>query len=90
MKTRTITGVLLLAAMSSTAAFAARHHYDVVGEGYGRTQQEALEYAERAAYEQCYNNWGQAGQELTVLAEWVDPATGYIHMRVSLGCTVDD
>ncbi|WP_156170298.1 hypothetical protein [Luteimonas sp. FCS-9] len=83
-------GVLLAAAVSSTTAFAARHHYEVIGEGAGRSAQEALEYAERSAYDQCYRGWGQSDQQTTVLAEWVDPATGYFHIRVSLGCTVDD
>lgn len=90
MKKSSMFAALVLAATCSSAALAARHHFDVVGESYGRTSEEAIDNALRVADRQCYLSWGRSAQEFTVLAEWIDPATGYPHARVSLGCTVDD
>jgi len=90
MKTWIATALLATTAAASTTAVAARHHYDVIAESYGRSDQEAIDNAWREADEQCYRNWGRSDQDITVLETWVDPSTGYIHARVSLGCTVDD
>ncbi|MCD9030201.1 hypothetical protein LDO32_00425 [Luteimonas sp. Y-2-2-4F] len=80
----------LLTAVSSTAALAAVHHFEVIGESYGRTSDEAIDNAWRVADRECYLRWGRSDQEITVLAEWIDPATGYSHARVSLGCRTED
>lgn len=91
MKQRLICGVVLLGMLgASGAALAARHHYDVIGEYYGRSVEEAIDNAWRDADEQCYRNWGRSDQDITVLETGVDPSTGYFTARVSLGCTVDD
>ena len=91
MKKWALTGALLLTTVAaSTTAFAARHHFDVIGESYGRSSEEAIDNAWRDADEQCYRSWGRSDQDITVLEVWVDPDTGYPHARVSLGCTVDD
>lgn len=91
MKTWALSGALLLTTVAaSTAAFAARHHFDVIGESYGRSSAEAIDNAARDADEQCYRSWDRSDQDITVLDVWVNPATGYPHARVSLGCTVDD
>ena len=83
-------GVLLLTTVAySTTAFAARHHYDVIGESYGRSSEEAIDNAWRDADTQCYRNWGMSDQDITVLEVWVNEA-GYPAARVSLGCTIDD
>ncbi|MGY1530207.1 hypothetical protein [Luteimonas sp. A649] len=82
--------VVLMAAGYSADAMAARHYIQVIGESYGRSAEEAIDNAWRDADRQCYLSWGQSDQDITVLDEWIDPATGYSHARVSLGCTRDD
>jgi len=77
----------LFACVCSASALAARHHFYVVGESYGHTSEEAIDNAWRVADEKCYLSWGRSDQDYTVLAEWVDPATGYPSARVSVGCT---
>jgi len=46
MKKWALSGVLLLTTVAaSTTAFAARHHFDVIGESYGRSSEEAIDNA---------------------------------------------
>jgi hypothetical protein len=80
----------LVTVACSTAALAAVHHFDVIGESYGHTSEEAIDNALRVADEKCYLSWGRSDQDYTVLAQWVDQATGYPAARVSLGCSVED
>lgn len=89
-KWRLSVSAFLLAAVSSTAAFAAVHYFEVIGEAYGHTSEEAIDNALRYANDECYRRWGRADQEFTVLAEWVDPVSGYPYARVSLGCRTED
>ncbi|MCD9027890.1 hypothetical protein LDO26_06685 [Luteimonas sp. BDR2-5] len=82
--------LLAIAIGCSASAFAAVHFFEVIGEGPGRTAEEAVESALRDADEKCYRSWGRSAQEHTVLAEWIDPATGWPFARVSLECRVED
>lgn len=82
--------VVLMAAGYSANALAARHYIEVIGEAYGRTADEAVDNAWRDADTKCYLSWGQSDQDITILAEWVDPESGYPYARVSLGCVQDD
>lgn len=91
MKKRTVlfaTGLLLIG--YSAAVLAAAHHFNVVGESIGHTQDEAIDNAWREADETCYRSWGRSGQELTVLDQHVQPDTGYWYAKISVGCTVYD
>lgn len=90
MKKTAIAAAALLAIGYSTAAFAAAHYFKVYGEGYGHDQQEAVDTASRYADDACYSTWGQSGQEVTVLEQYLDVESGYWHARVSLDCTVYD
>ena len=87
-KWRVSASVFLMAV--SAAALADVHHFQVIGESYGHTAEEAIDNAWREADEKCYLSWGRSGQEITVLAQWVDPASGYPYARVSLECAVED
>lgn len=80
----------LLACVVSAGALAVLHHFDVIGEAYGHTSEEAIDNAWRIADEKCYRSWGRSDQGYTLLAEWFDPATGYPTARVSVGCTTED
>lgn len=80
----------LAACVVSVSALAARHHVEFIGESYGHTSEEAIDNAWRVADQKCYLSWGRADQDYTLLAEWIDPATGYPAARVSVGCTIDD
>jgi len=91
MKKRSLAASLLLTACAySASALADVHHFDVVGEAYGHTSEEAIDNALRVADETCYRSWGRSSQDYTVLAQWIDPGTGYPSARVSLGCTTED
>ncbi|WP_407351156.1 hypothetical protein [Luteimonas sp. R10] len=89
-KWRLSASVFLVTVACSAAALAAVHHFDVIGEAYGHTSEEAIDNALRVAETKCYRSWGRSSQEYAVLAEWVDPATGYPYARVSVGCAVED
>lgn len=80
----------LVTAAFSTAALADVHHFQVIGEAYGHTPEEAIDNAVRDADEQCYRSWGRSDQDYTVIDQWVDPGNGYPHARVSLGCRTED
>ena len=82
--------LLTVALGFSTSALAAVHIFEVIGEGPGRTAEEAVENALRDADEKCYRSWGRSAQEHTVLDQWIDPATGWPFARVSLECAVED
>lgn len=84
------TAALLLAVGYSAVALAAAHYFNVTGEGIGHTQEEAVDNAWRVADEACYQTWGQSAQQATILAQHVQPDTGYWYAKVSLGCTVYD
>lgn len=89
-KWRLSASVFLMTVAYSAAALADVHHFEVIGEAYGHTSEEAIDNALRVANTECYQSWGRSSQEYTVLAEWVDPGTGYPYARVSLGCAVED
>lgn len=91
MKTSHLSAILFSATLAcSTAALAAQHTYQVIGEAYGHTPEEAIDNAWRDADTKCYQAWGRSGQDITVLQEWVDPVNGYPTARVSLDCTSED
>lgn len=91
MKTPQLSVILFAATLATSGtALADRHTYQVIGEAYGHTPEEAIDNAWRDADTQCYQAWGRSGQEITVLAEWVDPTNGYPTARVSLDCTSED
>ena len=79
-----------MATAYSAVAFADLHHFEVIGEAYGHTSEEAVDNALRIADEKCYRSWGRSDQDYMVLAQWIDPANGYPSARVSLGCTTED
>lgn len=90
-KTILSTAALVAALGFSGAAMAwSAHYFKVYGEGYGHTAEEAVDTAARYAVEACYRTWGQSGQEITILDQYVNPQTGYWHAEVSLDCTVYD
>ncbi|WP_242107140.1 hypothetical protein [Luteimonas aquatica] len=82
--------LVLLTAAYSAAALADVHTFQVIGESYGHTSEEAIDNALRVADEKCYLSWGRSSQDYTVLAQWTDPESGYPAARVSLGCTTED
>ena len=89
-KWRLSASTFLLTVICSTPAFADVHHFQVIGEAYGHTPQEAIDNALYEADRKCYLSWGRSDQDYTVLDQWVDPANGYPHARVSLGCRTED
>jgi len=89
-KWRLSASVCLMTVAYSAAALAAVHYFDVIGESYGHTGEEAIDNAWREADTKCYQSWGRSSQDYTVLAQWVDPETGYPSARVSLECAVED
>ena len=90
MKKSLLAATLVLTVAYGAAASAAAHRFKVYGEGYGHTQEEAVDTAARYASDACYRTWGEYGQDVDVLEQYVDPQTGYWHARVALDCTVYD
>lgn len=90
MKTSVLAAALVLTVAYSATAAAAAHRFKVYGEAYGYTVEDAIDFAARRAFDTCYRTWGESGQEVTVLEQYLDPATGYWNARVSLDCTVYD
>ncbi|MFQ6308869.1 MULTISPECIES: hypothetical protein [Lysobacter] len=74
----------------SAAAVADQYHYQVIGEGYGHTRDQAYEAASYYASNRCYLNWGRSTQEQTILVEEFQPATGYWYVKLSEGCISED
>lgn len=84
------TAIFLMSAAFSTAALADRYHYEVIGEGYGHTRDQAYEAAAYYASRQCYLNWGQSTQEQRILVEELQPDTGYWYVKLAEGCISED
>lgn len=89
-KYRAIGAAFLMSIVFSGAALAARHHYQVIGEGYGHDRDQAYEAASYYAYQACYLGWGESTQEETILVEEFQPTTGYWYVKLSQGCFSDD
>lgn len=89
-KSGVIASVALLAIACSASAFAALHHYQVIGEGLGRSSDEAYEAASYDAARKCYLSWGRSTQEQTILVEEIQPDTGYWYVKLSEGCINED
>ncbi|MBN7137685.1 hypothetical protein A7A76_23600 [Lysobacter enzymogenes] len=87
---RAIGAAFLMSMMLSGAALAARHHYQVIGEGYGHDRDQAYEAASYYAYQACYLGWGESTQEETILVEEFQPTTGYWYVKLAQGCFSDD
>ncbi len=87
---RAIGAAFLMSMMFSSAALAARHHYQVIGEGYGHDRDQAYEAASYYAYQACYLGWGESTQEETILVEEFQPTTGYWYVKLAQGCFSDD
>ncbi len=79
-----------VALLCSASAFAALHHYQVIGEGLGRSAEEAYEAASYDAARKCYLSWGHSTQEQTILVEEIQPDTGYWYVKLSEGCISED
>ncbi len=93
MKTKTsgvIASVALLSIACSASAFAALHHDQVIGEGLGRSSDEAYEAASYDAARKCYLSWGRSTQEQTILVQEIQPDTGYWYVKLSEGCISED
>lgn len=82
--------VCLLSVGFSADALADSRYYEVIGEGIGRTRDEAYEAASYYASQRCYLNWGQSTREQTILVEEVQPDTGYWYVKLSEGCLAED
>ena len=89
-KSRVTASALLIAIACSASAFAALHHYQVIGEGLGRSSDEAYEAASYEAAMKCYLSWGRSTQEQTILVEEIQPDTGYWYVKLSEGCISED
>lgn len=89
-KYRAVGAAFLMSMMVSSAALAARHHYQVIGEGYGHDRDQAYEAASYYAYQACYLGWGESTQEETILVEEFQPTTGYWYVKLAQGCFSDD
>jgi len=89
-KYRAVGAALVMSIAFSGAALAARHHYQVIGEGYGHDRDQAYEAASYYANRACYLGWGESTQEETILVEELQPASGYWYVKLSLGCFSDD
>ncbi|MGO1073786.1 hypothetical protein [Lysobacter sp. CA199] len=84
------TAAFLISIAFSTAAFADRYRYEVIGEGIGHTRDEAYDAASYDASRKCYLNWGQSTQEQTILVEEQQPDTGYWYVKLAEGCISED
>jgi hypothetical protein len=89
-KYRAVGAAFLMSIVFSGAALAARHHYQVIGEGYGHDRDQAYEAASYYAYQACYLGWGESTQEETILVEELQPTTGYWYVKLAQGCFSDD
>lgn len=89
-KYRAVAAACAMAILFSGAALAARHHYQVIGEGYGHDHDQAYEAASYYANRSCYLGWGESTQEETILVSEFQPASGYWYVKLSLGCFSDD
>jgi len=90
-KTHRAAGAAFLMSIAfSGAALADRHHYQVIGEGYGHDRDQAYEAASYYAHQACYLGWGESTQEETILVEEFQPQTGYWYVKLAQGCFSDD
>lgn len=74
----------------SSAALAAAHYYEVIGEGYGHTRDEAIDAASYYASQKCYLSWGESTREQRILVDHVDAGTGYWYVKLAEGCVSYD
>ncbi|MGN7918208.1 hypothetical protein [Lysobacter antibioticus] len=89
-KYRAVGTAFLMSIVFSGAALADRHHYQVIGEGYGHDRDQAYEAASYYANQACYLGWGESTQEETILVEEFQPASGYWYVKLAQGCFSDD
>lgn len=89
-KPSAIASAMLLTLACSATAFASQYHYQVIGEGLGRSADEAYEAASYDAARKCYLAWGRSTQEQTILVQEIQATTGYWYVKLAEGCISED